>query len=242
MDGIWMSAHDVQEESTVEPLGLRRVISAASVRAAATHLLKIVRMNRPFANVPEPEIRLPQQNSVPNGAVVAVSIDGRHRFSKISRPSITLTSGHGIEGDAHYGPFVRHQYLARRNPKAPNLRQVHLIPSELFDALRTSGFEVRPGDLGENIATVGLDLEYLPVGTLLRLGASATLELTGVRTPCVLIDRFKSGLKNRLQDKPAEPRFKAGVMAIVTEGGEVSPGDRILAVLPAPPHLDLPPL
>jgi MOSC domain-containing protein YiiM len=32
------------------------------------------------------------------------------------------------------------------------------------------------------------------------------------------------------------------VMAIVTEGGEVSPGDRIRAVLPAPPHLDLPPL
>jgi MOSC domain-containing protein YiiM len=174
--------------------------------------------------------------------VVAVSIDGRHRFSKISRLSITLTSGHGIEGDAHYGAFVRHRYLARRNPKAPNFRQVHLIPSELFDALRTSGFEVRPGDLGENIATVGLDLECLPLGTLLRLGASATLELTGLRTPCVLIDRFKSGLKNRLQGGPARPRFKAGVMAIVTEGGEVSPGDRIRAVLPAPPHLDLPPL
>ena len=107
---------------------------------------------------------------------------------------------------------------------------------------RRVGFDVRAGDLGENIATVGLDLECLPLGTLLRLGASATLELTGLRTPCVLIDRFRSGLKNRLQGKPAGPRFKAGVMAIVTEGGEVSPGDRIRAVLPAPPHLDLPPL
>jgi hypothetical protein len=205
-------------------------------------LLKNVRLNRPFGNVPEPEIRLPEQDSVPNGAVVAVSVDGRHRFSKISRLSITLTRGRGIEGDAHYGPLVRHRYLARRNPKAPNLRQVHLIPSELFDALQTSGFEVRPGDLGENIATVGLDLERLPLGPLLRLGASATLELTGLRTPCALIDRFKSGLKNRLQGRPAGPRFKAGVMAIVTEGGEFSPGDRIRAVLPAPPHLDLPPL
>jgi MOSC domain-containing protein YiiM len=199
-------------------------------------------LNRSFANVPESEIGIPEQDSVPNGAVVAVSIDGRHRFSKISRLSITLTRGHGIEGDAHYGPFVRHRYLARRIPKVPNLRQVHLIPSELFDALRTSGFEVRPGDLGENIATVGLDLECLPLGTLLRLGASATLELTGLRTPCVLIDRFKSGLKNRLQGGTVGPRFKAGVMAIVTQGGEVSRGDRIRAVLPAPPHLDLPPL
>src|ERR1700735_3108103 len=140
------------------------------------------------ANVPESEIRHPErQELAPKGAVVAVSVDSKHRFSKTSRLSITLTSGYGIEGDAHYGAFVRHRYLARRNPKAPNLRQVHLIPSELFDALRTSGFEVHPGDLGENIATVGLDLECLPLGTLLRLGASATLELTGLRTPCVLI-------------------------------------------------------
>ena len=174
--------------------------------------------------------------------MVAVSVDGKHRFSKTSRPSITLTSGHGIEGDAHYGPFLRHRYLARRNPKAPNLRQVHLIPSELFDALRSSGFKVHPGDLGENISTLGLDLESLPLGTMLHLGASATLELTGLRTPCVLIDRFKSGLKNRLQGGAAGPRFRAGVMAIVTNGGDVSPGDRIRTVFPAPPHLVLPPL
>jgi MOSC domain-containing protein YiiM len=137
---------------------------------------------------------------------------------------------------------VRHRYLARRDPMAPNLRQVHLIPSELFDGLQASGFEVHPGDLGENIATAGLDLECFPLGTILHLGASATLELTGLRTPCVLIDRFKSGLKNRLQGGAAGPRFRAGVMAIVTAGGEVSCGDRIRAVLPAPPHVALPPL
>jgi MOSC domain-containing protein YiiM len=174
--------------------------------------------------------------------VVAVSIDGKHRFSKTSRLSITLTIGHGIEGDAHYGPFVRHRYLARRDPKTPNLRQVHLIASELFDALRTSGFDVGSGDLGENITTIGLNLERLPLGTMLRLGASATLKLTGLRTPCVLIDRFKAGLKDRLQGGPHGPRFRSGVMAIVSEGGEVSPGDRIRPVLPTPPHLALPPL
>ena len=138
MDGL----HWVQGASTVEPWALRRVISAASVKGRRySSFSKIVRLNRPFGNVPDPETQLPVQDSVPNGAVVAVSIDGRHRFSKISRLSITLTRGHGIEGDAHYGPFVRHRYLARRNPKTPNLRQVHLIASELFDALRTSGFD-----------------------------------------------------------------------------------------------------
>ena len=91
--------------------------------------------------MPEPEIQLPdKQNPVQKGAVVAVSMDSKHRFSKTTRPSIILTAGYGIEGDAHYGRFVRHRYLARRNPKAPNLRQVHLIPSELFDALPNFGF------------------------------------------------------------------------------------------------------
>jgi MOSC domain-containing protein YiiM len=71
---------------------------------------------------------------------------------------------------------------------------------------------------------------------MLQLGASATLELTGLRTPCVLIDRFQSGLKKRLEGGAAGPRFRAGVMAIVTQGGDVSPGDRIRTVLPAPPR------
>jgi hypothetical protein len=87
------------------------------------------------------------------GSVVAVALDAKHRFSKTSRLSIILTAGHGVEGDAHYGRFVRHRYLAHRKPQAPNLRQVHLIPNELFNALRKSGYDVSPGDLGENITT-----------------------------------------------------------------------------------------
>ena len=83
--------------------------------------------------------------------------------------------GLGVEGDAHAGPFVRHRHLARRRPKMPNLRQVHLIPSELFQALRADGYELRPGDLGENILTAGLDLEALPLGTILKLGAEAAI-------------------------------------------------------------------
>jgi hypothetical protein len=166
----------------------------------------------------------------------------RHRFSKISRLSITLTSGHGIEGDAHYGPFMRHRYLARRNPKAPNLRQIHLIPSELFDALQTSGFEVRPPEISARTSLRSGTISNASPGHVAPAWRLSDARTTGLRTPCVLIDRFRSGLKNRLQGKPAGPRFKAGVMAIVTEGGEVSPGDRIRAVLPAPPHLDLPPL
>ena len=182
------------------------------------------------------------EKPVLRGSVVAVALDAKHRFSKTPRLSIILTAGHGVEGDAHYGQFVRHRYLARRNPRSPNLRQVHLMPRELFDALRNSGFDVSPGDLGENITTAGLDLETLPLNTELRIGPSANIRLTGLRTPCVLIDRFKSGLRGRLLDATPNPPFRAGVMAVVAEGGEISPGDPIRAILPDHPHLPLPPL
>jgi MOSC domain-containing protein YiiM len=177
--------------------------------------------------------------AVPEGKVVAVCTDTRHRFSKTPRLSITLVTGLGIEGDAHFGPFVRHRYLARRAPRSPNIRQVHLIPIELLHELRRAGYDVEPGDLGENITTAGLDLEELPLGTELRIGG-ATIRLTGLRTPCVLIDRFRAGLKTRLVAERSGPPFRAGVMAIVSGGGLVVPGDAIRAILPATPRRALP--
>ena len=105
--------------------------------------------------------------------MVAVAADRGHHFSKPPQDRIVLVEGHGVEGDAHAGPFVRHRYLARRRPRLPNLRQVHLIPSELFASLSEAGFEVAAGDLGENITTAGLDLERMPLGTLIELGPTA---------------------------------------------------------------------
>jgi hypothetical protein len=66
------------------------------------------------------------------GTVVAVAADTGHHFSKPLRDSIDLVQGLGVEGDAHAGPHVRHRYLARRRPRLLNLRQVHLIPFEIF--------------------------------------------------------------------------------------------------------------
>ena len=115
-------------------------------------------------------------------------------------------------------------------------------PERTVRCTAKSGFDVSPGDLGENITTAGLDLETLPLNTQLRIGTSANIRLTGLRTPCVLIDRFKSGLKSRLLAETPNPPFRAGVMAVVSEGGEISPGDPIHAILSDHPHLPLPPL
>jgi hypothetical protein len=178
---------------------------------------------------------------VVEGRVLAVASNRAHHFSKPLRDAIMLVEGHGVEGDAHAGPFVRHRYLARRRPRLPNLRQVHLIPGELFEEMRSFGYDLRPGELGENVATTGLDLERLPLGSMLRLGATAAVELTGLRTPCVLIDRFRAGLKTHMTRTVASgPKFRCGVLGIVRVGGRVTAGDFARAELPSGPQQMLP--
>lgn len=113
--------------------------------------------------------------------VVAVCVRRGHHFSKTPALSICLLAGLGVEGDGHLGATVQHRYDRRRDPTKPNLRQVHLIPSELFGELRAKGFAIAPGDLGENITTSDIDLAGLPTSTRLHLGASAVIELTGLR-------------------------------------------------------------
>jgi MOSC domain-containing protein len=177
------------------------------------------------------------------GTVIAVCADGGHRFSKAPQRDIRLVEGHGVEGDAHAGAFVRHRYIARRQPRLPNLRQVHLISSELFEALRITGYDVGPGALGENITTAGLDLEQLSLRTRIRLGPTAAVELTGLRAPCVLIDRFQAGLKRLvMSSEKTGPLFKCGVMAVVTTEGRVAAGDRASVLLPEGNPIALPSL
>jgi MOSC domain len=177
------------------------------------------------------------------GSVVAVAADSGHHFSKPLCHCITLIEGHGVEGDAHAGPTVRHRYLARRQPSLLNLRQVHLIPAELLDELRAAGYDVYPGDLGENVTTTGVELERLPLGTSLKLGETAVIELTGLRTPCVLIDRFQASLKGRMtQTGKIAPRFKCGVLGVVRTGGNIASGDIVQVAYPLGPLRTLPAL
>ena len=172
--------------------------------------------------------------------VVSVSADAAHRFSKPVLSHITLVAGHGVKGDAHAGPFVKHRFLARRDSRMPNDRQVHLLASELFEELADDGFTVGPGMLGENVTTRGLDLSRLPLGTRLHLGAEAVVELRGLRTPCVLINRFQAGLLLAVLRTGPRPHYRAGVMARVVAGGLVRAGDAIAVDAPEMPHRRLP--
>jgi MOSC domain-containing protein YiiM len=178
------------------------------------------------------------------GNILAVSARSGHHFSKTPALSIRLLRGLGVAGDAHMGETVKHRSRVSRDPTQPNLRQVHLIHAELFSELRGKGFAVQPADLGENVTTSGVELLALPTGTRLALGDSAVVEITGLRNPCVQIDQFQQGLMAALLDRDADGGLirKAGVMAIVLQGGEVRPGDPIEIEWPAAPHRPLRPV
>ena len=173
-----------------------------------------------------------------DGRVEAVGASAGHSFSKPVREAIQLLAGLGVEGDAHCGATVKHRSRVAADPTQPNLRQVHLIHAELFEELRTRGFTVGPGGLGENVTTRGIDLLGLQAGTLLRLGGAAVIEVTGLRNPCAQIDQFQDGLLKAVLDRDAAGRLvrKAGVMAIVRQGGWVRTGDAIAVTLPPPPY------
>ncbi len=130
-----------------------------------------------------------------DGIVTAVGRSEAHTMRKPTRVSIRLATGLGVEGDAHRGAPVQHLSRIARDPTQPNLRQVHVIHAELHAELRSAGFEVSPGQMGENVTTRGVGLLGLPTGARLHFGDSAGIEVTGLRNPCVQLDGIQPGLK-----------------------------------------------
>ena len=170
--------------------------------------------------------------------VVAVSRSAAHTFSKDKEPCIRLSTGLGVAGDAHAGVTVKHRSRVAADPTQPNLRQVHLIHTELLNGLHAEGFSVTAGTLGENITTKGVYLLGLPTGARLRIGPDVIVEITGLRNPCAQLETFQPGLLRAVLDHDADGNLfrKAGVMGIVLAGGEVRPGDAISVELPLGPH------
>jgi MOSC domain-containing protein YiiM len=187
-------------------------------------------MAEPIASSPHPA----------PGVVTAVAVHAAHVFSKTPTDTIEVVAGMGVRGDAHFGATVQHRSRVAADPSQPNLRQVHLIHDELLAELRDQGFEVRPGDLGENVTTHGIDLLSLPVGAVLSVG-QALLAVTGLRNPCSQIDAFQDGLLRAVLDRAPDgtPVRKSGVMAVVVASGVVRTGDRIQVSLPPGPHRPL---
>jgi MOSC domain len=176
--------------------------------------------------------------------VTAVSRSDSHGPPKENCDHIRLLAGLGVDGDAHAGEKVKHLSRVARDPEQPNLRQVHLIHAELHDELRSAGFDVAPGVMGENVTTRGIDLLGLPAGARLHLGTEAVVEVTGLRNPCKQLDGIQPGMMAATLDRDDDGELvrKAGVMGVVSAGGDVRTGDTIRVELPPEPWSPLQPV
>jgi MOSC domain-containing protein YiiM len=141
------------------------------------------------------------------GKLVAVCISERSGTRKRPIPVGELKEDFGLVGDSHAGSG----------------RQVSLLADESVDTMRAEGLELAPGDFAENLTTAGLDLAGLPVGTRLRVGEEARLEITQIGKECHTDCEIM-----RLAGRCVMPT--EGVFARVITGGRVRSGDEIEVV------------
>ena len=140
--------------------------------------------------------------------VTAVSISKEKGVRKENIPEGQLIENHGFKGDAHAGDWHR---------------QVSLLAIESIDKIREKGLDVGPGDFAENITTSGIDLVSLPIGTKLKVGEEALMEVTQIGKVC----HSRCAIYYQAGDcvMPRE-----GIFTKILKGGAVKENDPIVVV------------
>ncbi len=145
------------------------------------------------------------------GTILHACISKSKGPAKDAVPRAILREDHGLEGDAHAGPWHR---------------QVSLLSATDIEGMRAKGLDLEPGAFGENLVVGGLDLDAIGIGTLLRAG-EAELEVTQIgkvcHSPCRIYHRVGDCIMPR-----------AGLFARVLKGGEVAPGASIEVISEVP--------
>jgi MOSC domain-containing protein YiiM len=177
------------------------------------------RSREPISNVTGPESRAglgskaPEcwagkysLNSVePCVKIVSIAVSKKKGTRKTCVEEAVLVADHGLEGDAHAGPWHR---------------QVSFLAAEKIDTAKAGGLSVDFGDFAENIATVGIDWRTVPVGSRFRLGSRALVEITQIGKEC----HTKCAIYYMAGDCIMP---KEGVFARVLEGGPIRRGDAV---------------
>jgi molybdopterin adenylyltransferase len=147
------------------------------------------------------------QGSISSGKVVAISISKKKGKPKTNVQSAKLIENFGIEGDVHAGNWHR---------------QISFLALESIDKMREKGLpNLRPGAFAENITTEFLKLPELEIGTRVKIGKDAELEITQIGKEC----HSKCAIYFRVGDcvMPRE-----GIFARVIRGGDIFAGDEIV--------------
>lgn len=142
--------------------------------------------------------------------IISIAVSKKKGTRKVQVQQASIIKNHGIEGDAHAGPWHR---------------QVSFLAGESIETARNNGLEVTFGDFAENIATSGVDWKNLPVGTRVKLGESAEVEISQIGKEC----HNRCAIYYQAGDCIMP---KEGVFARVIVGGKIRCGDTIEPLLP----------
>lgn len=139
------------------------------------------------------------------GRVIAVSVSLKKGVKKTNIRLGKFIENYGLENDAHAGDWHR---------------QVSLLAKESIARIREKGIDVNPGDFAENITTEGIRLWKISVGTRMKLGEKAIVEITQIGKEC----HNRCSIYHQVGDcvMPRE-----GIFVRVLKRGEVKPGDLI---------------
>jgi MOSC domain-containing protein YiiM len=137
--------------------------------------------------------------------IVSISVSRKKGTRKTQIEEAVLITDHGLEGDAHAGPWHR---------------QVSFLSSENIEKARERGLDVTFGDFAENIATSGIDWHEIPIGTHIGVGDSALVEITQIGKEC----HNRCAIYYQAGDCIMP---KQGVFACVLKGGKIKCGDMI---------------
>ena len=142
------------------------------------------------------------------GKIKAISISKERGTRKYNVPEAELKAGFGIAGDAHGGNWHR---------------QISLLAVESIEKMKAKGAKVSPGDFAENVTTEEIDLQALSIGSKLKVGPEAEVEITQFGKKC----HHDCEVFKQVGDcvMPRE-----GVFAKVTRPGTIKPGDIIEAL------------
>ncbi len=140
--------------------------------------------------------------------IVSIAISKNKGTRKSLVDEALLIEDHGVEGDAHAGPWHR---------------QVSFLAAESIEKARDQGLDVTFGDFAENIATSGIDWQEMPVGTRVRLGDTALVEIAQIGKEC----HNRCAIYYMAGDCIMP---KEGIFARVLKGGKIQSGDEIHVV------------
>ncbi|MGB3830144.1 MAG: MOSC domain-containing protein [Ornithinimicrobium sp.] len=179
----------------------------------------------------EPQARVQSVNvgaAAPLGEPLPTQLSGidKRPVERISvrDPGPMMTGlGSGVIGDV----------IVERDEHGGERQAIYLVAvEELHHWAGELGRNLACGTFGENITTVGMDVDALVIGSTLRVGPDVVLEVCGPRTPCAT---FAAHMGERGWVKRFAERGRPGAYCAVRSSGVVRAGEPIV-LASAPNH------